>query len=172
MSEIRFVGKIWAMAKEDNIKAELSKQSKLKQPETLSELHDFIDRCLPALCENKKSSTVYTIRNLPMAKSHTFFSDKLAEQGYDHALAHAIRLCNSNPKLPPLPGSTSDPITDLRFLQEWCIKAQNPAETGRNTTPTKFRRIIIYLKKVVEKAWQIFTKSFWESVLERVWPKG
>lgn len=51
------------------------------------------------------------------------------------------------------------------------LSPEKPAETEQCTALSKFRRIIICLKKVVEKAWQIFTKSFWESVLERVWPR-
>ncbi|MHC4460868.1 MAG: hypothetical protein ACYS6W_15925 [Planctomycetota bacterium] len=50
-------------------------------------------------------------------------------------------------------------------------EAEKPAKTEQDTTPAVQRGIITCLKKVVEKAWQIFTKSFWESVLERVWPK-
>lgn len=50
-------------------------------------------------------------------------------------------------------------------------KAEQAAETKQNTTHAGQRGIITCLKKVGEKALQIFTKSFWDAVLERVWPK-
>jgi len=38
-------------------------------------------------------------------------------------------------------------------------------------TPDKRQRFVNCAKKIIEKGWQIFTKSFWETVFDRVWPK-
>jgi hypothetical protein len=40
-----------------------------------------------------------------------------------------------------------------------------------NPSRSKFTRVMKQVKNVVEKAWQIFTKSFWETVFDRVWHK-
>jgi len=56
-----------------------------------------------------------------------------------------------------------DLIDDLNDLSEL-----KPAETKQDVIPAKGRRIIASFNKVVEKAWQIFTKSFWETVFERI----
>jgi hypothetical protein len=45
--------------------------------------------------------------------------------------------------------------------------AEKPTKTKQDITPTKWRRIKACLKKVVENTWQIFTKSFWETVFDR-----
>ena len=47
---------------------------------------------------------------------------------------------------------------------------EKPAETEQNI-PTKRCGIKARLKKVVENAWQIFTKSFWETVFDRIFLK-
>lgn len=47
---------------------------------------------------------------------------------------------------------------------------KKPAETEQDI-PTKRFGIKARLKKLVENAWQIFTKSFWETVFDRVFPK-
>lgn len=49
--------------------------------------------------------------------------------------------------------------------------AEEPEETGGNATPAKGWGITTLFKNIIEKGWQIFTKSFWEAVLDRVWPK-
>lgn len=59
-----------------------------------------------------------------------------------------------------------------RTLRQIAEKAELIDEFARKApVSSKWRRIITCLKKVVEKGWQIFTKSFWESILERMWPK-
>ena len=50
-------------------------------------------------------------------------------------------------------------------------QAKKPGERKQDIPPAKRRRIIARLKKVVENAWQIFTKSFWETVFDRIFPK-
>lgn len=49
--------------------------------------------------------------------------------------------------------------------------AEKPAERGGNATPAKGLGITTLFKNIIEKGWQIFTKSFWDSVFERMWPK-
>lgn len=44
-------------------------------------------------------------------------------------------------------------------------------ESVGNATPAKEWWITTLFKSIIEKGWQIFTKSFWEAVLDRVWPK-
>jgi len=53
--------------------------------------------------------------------------------------------------------------------EELC--AEKPAGTKQNATPAKLWRIWTFVKKAAEKSWQIFTESFWEAVLDRIWPK-
>jgi len=48
---------------------------------------------------------------------------------------------------------------------------KKPAEIGQDNTTAKCRRISIRIKKIIEKTWQIFNKSFCEAVLDRMWPK-
>jgi len=50
------------------------------------------------------------------------------------------------------------------------LVAQKPEETEQNTTPTRNHRIWTCFRRVGEKAWQIFTKSFWEAVLDKISP--
>lgn len=64
-------------------------------------------------------------------------------------------------KLPLYPWRISQPIE----------KEQKPTETEPDTTPAKRWWIPTCLGKIIEKGLYIFTKSFWDSVLERVWPK-
>ena len=81
---------------------------------------------------------------------------------------------------------TFDPIAEiLRITKEYHTENEpvRQNKTGDNDTETdaeetkpkaprgKLRRLRIGIKKVVEKGWQIFTKSFWEAVLDRVLPK-
>ena len=81
---------------------------------------------------------------------------------------------------------TFDPITEiLRITKEYHAKNETVRqnETGDNDTETdaeetkpkatlgKWQRLGTGMKKVFEKGWHIFTKSFWETVLDRVWPK-
>lgn len=40
-----------------------------------------------------------------------------------------------------------------------------------NSNPSKRTKTKGYFKYAVEKGWQIFTKSFWETLFDRVWPK-
>jgi len=42
------------------------------------------------------------------------------------------------------------------------------AEKRQNATLSKFAKTKDWLKHVVEKGWQIFTRSFWEAVLDRM----
>ncbi len=51
------------------------------------------------------------------------------------------------------------------------MAARAKSELERNTRPYQWRGIVAWLRKVVERGWQIFTKSFWETVFDRVWPK-
>ena len=48
---------------------------------------------------------------------------------------------------------------------------EKSAEAEWDTTLSKFAKTIGWFKHVAEKGWQIFTKSFWEAVFERFWPK-
>lgn len=49
--------------------------------------------------------------------------------------------------------------------------AQKPAEPEQKATPAKWWGIPTCLRKILEEGWQIFTKSFWDSVFDRCWPK-
>ncbi len=51
------------------------------------------------------------------------------------------------------------------------LVSEKPAETGRDTTPAKHWGIWTWLGKIIEKGLYIFTKSFWETLFERMWPK-
>jgi hypothetical protein len=51
------------------------------------------------------------------------------------------------------------------------LPSEQPTETKRNAAPAKGWGITTLFKNIIEKGWQIFTKSFWEAVLDRVWPK-
>ena len=51
------------------------------------------------------------------------------------------------------------------------LPAKEPAEAEREATPGRWQRFVSCAKKVVEKGWQIFTKSFWEAVLDKMLPK-
>ena len=129
------------------------KQVEIKQREiqTLSELYDFIKQLFATgLTElNKKLSTPN--------------SEPFAKEGYNIALGYAVRLRNSNPEIPQLPQPTSDPITNLRFLQEWTMKA---AKAEQNATPAKPEREGWWWK-LYEKT----LKAFFTSFLEWLGPK-
>jgi hypothetical protein len=51
------------------------------------------------------------------------------------------------------------------------LRNEKPAETKPNATLSKFAKTITCFKHVAEKALQIFAKSFWDSLFDRVWPK-
>jgi hypothetical protein len=51
------------------------------------------------------------------------------------------------------------------------LSDEKPAETWGNATSAKGWGITILFKNIIEKGWQIFTKSFWDSVFERWGPK-
>jgi len=51
------------------------------------------------------------------------------------------------------------------------LVVQKPEETEQNITPARNHRIWTCIRTVGEKAWQIFTKSFWEAVLDKISPK-
>jgi hypothetical protein len=112
-------------------------QIKLKQCEikTPSELYDFIESLFEAGLTklNKKLSNPN--------------SEPFAKEGYNIALGYAIKLHNSNPKLPELPRPTSDPITDLRLLQEWCIEKQEPAETRQANSEKLVEDLVRSMRK-------------------------
>lgn len=110
---------------------------------------------------------------VPLIDEHT---DQTLREGVAEAYAAARKMLKTYQTLPNVPAPSVVPLESLVKLSEWCDRAmrqmpEKAAATERNTTHAKRRGVITCLKKVVEKAWQIFTKSFWESVLERVWPK-
>ncbi len=45
------------------------------------------------------------------------------------------------------------------------------AKKKQNAARSKTAKIVRCTKNLFEKGWAIFTKSFWEALLERVWPK-
>ena len=51
------------------------------------------------------------------------------------------------------------------------MAARAKSELEQNTSPSQWRGIVTCLGKIVEKGWQIFTKSFCEAVLDRIWHK-
>ena len=69
----------------------------------------------------------------------------------------------------------TDEITEMVKFLDKCkdemIQGIKPSETAQDTTPAKRGRKGAWFKYVFEKGWQIFTKSFWEAVLDRYWPK-
>jgi len=60
----------------------------------------------------------------------------------------------------------------LRFLdelhREQIENIKKPSETEQDITPAKHRGIRTRFNKVVEKAWKLFTKSFWETFFDRI----
>jgi len=62
----------------------------------------------------------------------------------------------------------TDLIRYRELLKGEVTSAEKPAETEQDIPHTKWRRIKACLKKVVENAWQIFTKNFWETVFDRI----
>ncbi len=61
--------------------------------------------------------------------------------------------------------------TTYTLVQLCRAKRKQPAETEKGATPAKRRWMPTCICKIFEKGWQIFTKSFWESLFERMWPK-
>ncbi len=122
------------------------KQFKLKQCEiqTPPELYDFIEQLF---------AVGLTELNKKLSRPN---SEPFAKEGYNIALGDAIRLCNSNRELPQLPQPTSDPITDLRLLQEWCLP-QKPAGTGQKeiveVKPGVFG-ITVNIKEIAKRIWK------------------
>jgi hypothetical protein len=96
---------------------------------------------------------------------------------YEFVRRIATHLRKDKPELPPLPPTETDPFLGLQTIQEWCIDAEKttkPADLARKQKKdeqTASGGIIGQLKHVAEKCLEIFTKSFWEAVLDRVWPK-
>jgi hypothetical protein len=96
---------------------------------------------------------------------------KTVHDGFETRRLYGIALNNYNgirksyPELPPIQIATSDPLSALAQIQQLC------AEAEQNTIPAKRWRIWTCVKKVAEKGWQIFTKSFWETLFERIWTK-
>ena len=62
-----------------------------------------------------------------------------------------------------------------RAENERAIEKAQETEPARkdaeNSTLSRWAKLKGWLKHVAEKGWQIFTKSFWEAVFDRVWPK-
>jgi hypothetical protein len=58
----------------------------------------------------------------------------------------------------------------VRLLKPSLAEAKS-TETKQNTTPSKLRGIATCFGKILEKVLYIFTKSFWDSLWERMWPK-
>ena len=56
-------------------------------------------------------------------------------------------------------------------LEQKIEDVKQPAEPERNAIPAKRWWIPTCLGKIFEKGLYIFTKSFWDSLMERVWPK-
>jgi hypothetical protein len=59
----------------------------------------------------------------------------------------------------------------LPVPDEDVLPTTSHGEAEQKATSAKGCGVWTCIKKVVEKGWQIFTKSFWEAVLDRVWPK-
>lgn len=83
-------------------------------------------------------------------------------------------------KEPPFPPSDIDKnfsadcelIAKAVIDKAKAIEQAKPADLkGGNTTPAKGWGITTLFKNIIEKGWQIFTKSFWDSVFERWGPK-
>jgi len=55
---------------------------------------------------------------------------------------------------------------DIAYLTD-----EKPAQPEQKATPGKWQRFVTCAKKVIEKAWQIFTRSFWEALLDKMFPK-
>jgi hypothetical protein len=61
----------------------------------------------------------------------------------------------------------------------WCGKqasgsdeSQPQKKDEQGKTLSKFEKSsIVWLKHVAARGWQIFTKSFWETVSNRIWPQ-
>jgi hypothetical protein len=51
------------------------------------------------------------------------------------------------------------------------MTARVKSELEQDTSPSQWHGIATWLGKVVERGWQIFIKSFWETIFDRVWPK-
>ncbi len=62
-------------------------------------------------------------------------------------------------------------LDEVEAIQKKQQPEPTSSETEQNTTPAKCLGIWTRIKKIFEKGWQIFTKSFWEVVLDRVWHK-
>jgi hypothetical protein len=58
-----------------------------------------------------------------------------------------------------------------KALAEVKADLQQQAERGGNATAAKGWWVTTFFKNIIEKGWQIFTKSFWDSVFERWGPK-
>lgn len=110
---------------------------------------------------------------VPLIDEHT---DQTLREGVAEAYAVARKMRNNDPALPDVPAPSVVPLESLGRLSEWCERAmrempEKPAETKLDITSAKCRGIRARFNKVVEKAWQIFTKSFWETVFDRIFPK-
>lgn len=130
------------------------KQVKLKQLEiqTPTELYDFIEQLF---------ATGLTELNKKLSRPN---SEPFAKEGYNIALGYATRLRKSNPKLPPLPQPKSDPITALRYLQEWTIQS---AGTERNATPTKRRGIWMWIKGLAIELYGLTIERITKAYLDK-----
>jgi hypothetical protein len=104
------------------------------------------------------------------------------KQIYKHAKLCVLRLQKEYPALKTANFSNEeDPLTGLQNIMQLCREAasdnagdtknQKPAKEEGNATPAKEWWITTLFKNIIEKGWQIFTKSFWDSVFERWLPK-
>jgi hypothetical protein len=62
-------------------------------------------------------------------------------------------------------------ISQLSRALEYVQADLAAAETERNTTPAKWWGIPTCLGKILEKVLYVFTRSFWDAVFDRRWPK-
>ena len=58
-------------------------------------------------------------------------AQRVAEAIYGCARQVAIGLRESNPDLPPLPPTETDPFLGLQSIQDWCINAPRRTATGK-----------------------------------------
>jgi len=89
--------------------------------------------------------------------------DRLVGYGYSrHQCVHTL-------ETPAL--RLAQTLRDIAKMAEEDLSPEKPAQPEQNVTPAKHWKITTWLGKIFEKALYIFTKSFWEALLERLWPK-
>ena len=113
---------LWPLPSDKKIKI---KPREINTPQELWQLIEVFSKDLIELCK-----TLFH-PDLPAKEGYNYAEERhnFTKNAYNMALGYATGLRGNNPTLPQLPKPTSDPITDLRFLQEWCLQPPKPAGT-------------------------------------------